>query len=404
MAIVRRKETGRYRVQVSWKRKDGAFSKINGGDYKTMKEAKEAEAAILCKIDKEANKPVTIYEAAKSYMEFLKTEVRTSTRLNKAKFLRLYIIPDLGNIQVKFLNQFQVEKWKKKMALVKSKKTGKNYSSVYLKDIWEVLHSVFAFSKKSLHIENNILDVVGGFKTNPDSITKEKPLRYWTVDQVKTFLDAFSKRIESIPETEHEFILDNGVRLICAISAYAGLRKGEANALKISNFIDGRYPYIKVETSVSQKTNSSDALKHKQKTAKKSRDYLLTDPKNRSSIRDVQIPKVLSEMIRNQIALLKRVPGCTGDAFICGGVYPLADTTIEYLKDTVEKDAGLPHIRFHDLRHSYVSMLINASVPINVISRMVGHSSPEITWKVYSHIYPKSESEAVDALEKVILK
>lgn len=48
----------------------------------------------------------------------------------------------------------------------------------------------------------------------------------------------------------------------------------------------------------------------------------------------------------------------------------------------------LPHIRVHDLRHSYVSMLINKNVDIYTISRMVGHNDIKTTINIYGDLYP----------------
>ena len=52
------------------------------------------------------------------------------------------------------------------------------------------------------------------------------------------------------------------------------------------------------------------------------------------------------------------------------------------------------------INHS--SLLINAGTPVNTISKLVGNSSPEITWKVYSHLYPQTINSAVVNLENLI--
>ncbi len=45
--------------------------------------------------------------------------------------------------------------------------------------------------------------------------------------------------------------------------------------------------------------------------------------------------------------------------------------------------AGLPTIRLHDMRHSYVTALLAAGVPVKVVSQRVGHASPMITLSIY---------------------
>ena len=54
--------------------------------------------------------------------------------------------------------------------------------------------------------------------------------------------------------------------------------------------------------------------------------------------------------------------------------------------DVLEK-WNLPHIRFHDLRHSYATNLIHMRIPITTVSKLLGHESPDITLKIYAHVF-----------------
>lgn len=62
--------------------------------------------------------------------------------------------------------------------------------------------------------------------------------------------------------------------------------------------------------------------------------------------------------------------------------------------------AGLPELRFHDLRHSFASMMLSEGVRVDVVSRMLGHATPAITLNVYSHLMPGDEEAAVARLER----
>jgi integrase len=64
--------------------------------------------------------------------------------------------------------------------------------------------------------------------------------------------------------------------------------------------------------------------------------------------------------------------------------------------------AGLPHIRFHELRHTAVSLLLAAGVPVHIVSRMVGHSQIAITVDTYAHVTPNDLGQAVDAMERLL--
>ena len=59
-------------------------------------------------------------------------------------------------------------------------------------------------------------------------------------------------------------------------------------------------------------------------------------------------------------------------------------------------------VTFHGLRHTHVSMMIRAGVPINVISERVGHADHSITCSIYSHLLPGMRREAVERFERLL--
>jgi integrase len=67
-------------------------------------------------------------------------------------------------------------------------------------------------------------------------------------------------------------------------------------------------------------------------------------------------------------------------------------------KRVLEK-AGLRHIRIHDLRHTFASLLLQAGVPITYVSQHLGHRDASITLKVYAHYIPNPMAREVDRLD-----
>lgn len=61
----------------------------------------------------------------------------------------------------------------------------------------------------------------------------------------------------------------------------------------------------------------------------------------------------------------------------------------------------LPYIRFHDLRHTAATLLLLQSVPVKVVSEMLGHASVTITMNLYMHVLPAMQRAAMDAMEAV---
>jgi integrase len=66
------------------------------------------------------------------------------------------------------------------------------------------------------------------------------------------------------------------------------------------------------------------------------------------------------------------------------------------------KRAGLPQIRFHDLRHTCATLLLTKNVNPKVVSEMLGHATIAITLDTYSHVLPNMQSEAAQAIEDAV--
>lgn len=65
--------------------------------------------------------------------------------------------------------------------------------------------------------------------------------------------------------------------------------------------------------------------------------------------------------------------------------------------------AGLPAIRFHDLRHTYATVALQAGVPVKVVSERLGHKSTGITENLYLHVTPQMAEEAANTVANAIL-
>lgn len=127
-----------------------------------------------------------------------------------------------------------------------------------------------------------------------------------------------------------------------------------------------------------------------------------TPPKNQSSIRTIQMPIPLIDILnehKNRYAAIDRF---TDDFRICGGTRPLRDTSVEKANLRFSKLAGVKKIRIHDFRHSHAFVLVNNGINIQEVARRLDHSNIEITWNTYSHLYPKEEERATEILNKIL--
>lgn len=123
-------------------------------------------------------------------------------------------------------------------------------------------------------------------------------------------------------------------------------------------------------------------------------------PKTEWSKREVAIPKALASRV---LALAE------GDDYLFrnlrGGPLRNADYHQSGWQKAVDKarSAGLrKNPRPHDLRHTHASWLLQEGVPIFVVSRRLGHASIDVTTRVYGHITPQGQKEALAGLERAL--
>ena len=84
------------------------------------------------------------------------------------------------------------------------------------------------------------------------------------------------------------------------------------------------------------------------------------------------------------------------------------DTKVIQVREALEETAdfaasiGLPEVTFHALRHTHASQLIDAGVDIVTISRRLGHAKPDITLRIYAHLFRKDDGKAAAAINAVL--
>ena len=126
---------------------------------------------------------------------------------------------------------------------------------------------------------------------------------------------------------------------------------------------------------------------------------ILKEPKTESSIRTISAPKeiilMLKQLKKDRLAAKLRGEKSHRELiFYDKNLNPIAQDVLSKKFRYFLQENNLKHIRFHDLRHSHVTMLIDAKVPIKVISERVGHSNVNTTLNIYSHALREMDQEA----------
>jgi integrase len=122
-------------------------------------------------------------------------------------------------------------------------------------------------------------------------------------------------------------------------------------------------------------------------------------PKTARSLRHVAMPKTLRDELESWWKLSSHR---ARDDYVFAGSSgtPLdARRMIREVFEPARKAAKLPRLRFHDLLHSYASVLIAQGEHPKVISEQLGHSSVTITMDRYAHLFDRAWTDVSDSLE-----
>ncbi|MDM8523280.1 site-specific integrase [Desulfococcaceae bacterium HSG8] len=294
--------------------------------------------------------------------------VRDSTFERYQGLLNRYIIPEVGKKQADEFTRGDI-----RSLLMKYYKAGQSKSSISL--IKDVLSGVFEYA-----IDDEIID------SNPTKgILKRIGLKTAnTVDTMQIFnrdeVDQFLS------------VCDNPDQFGFFLTAFrTGMRKGELLALEWAD-IDFRCQWIQVSRSCRRGKIS------KTKTGK-----------TRYTDMSAQLAATLAELFekRRQEALNtgKRKP--LKIVFHRKGKNPgryIAESTLEKQFRRLLKKAGLRKIRFHDIRHTYASLLLSSNASPVYVKEQMGHSSIRMTVDRYGHWIPGNSERFVDLLDSQALK
>ena len=66
------------------------------------------------------------------------------------------------------------------------------------------------------------------------------------------------------------------------------------------------------------------------------------------------------------------------------------------------KTAGVKPIKFHGMRHTVATLLLQAGQPVHVVSERLGHSKVSMTMEVYAHVLPDMQREAASTLSAIL--
>jgi integrase len=172
-----------------------------------------------------------------------------------------------------------------------------------------------------------------------------------------------------------------------------GLRLGEALALKWTD-LDLDIGTVQVRHTLQRPTG---------------RPWQLAPPKSKRARRTVHLPGFVVTALRGYRARQNRERLAAGAAWqnldfaftraVDG--HPLHDVSVTHRLQRALAKAGLPHQRFHDLRHAAASLLLAQGADMRIME-VLGHSSITLTANTYSHVGKAAMRDAADKMQRAL--
>lgn len=266
--------------------------------------------------------------------------------------------PEFKSQKINRITTAAVEKWI-------TKRQRKKMNILTIRKILVSLGQIFAYAVRHKYIEHNPLRDAERPRTTGK--TKKRKIRILSVDEINTFLN-------SVKSQKYQTLF--------RLAIFSGARQGELLGLKWSD-LDWGNNQVHI-----QRTFNNQAW-YDTKTATSNRKIDL-GPSMIAALKmwqKVCQPNDLNLMFPNK----------------AGG--PINDGNMRYRYFmTAIKKINLKGVRFHDLRHTYASLMIEQGENIKYIQSQLGHSSPTVTLNVYAHLMKPSNQRAACRLENTVLR
>ena len=223
----------------------------------------------------------------------------------------------------------------------------------------------------------------------------------WQITQTNVFKNVDAPKPEKYKATVYtveqtnkllKLLQDSELYIPGLIAIYTGMRRGEVLALTWQDIdlINGNITVCK--TLSPTKTGLKITTP---KTAKSNRKISISD----ALIKALQLHKEQQEETKRLLKELyidKSLVVCqkNGDYF--------SPTKLDHAFSKLLADNDLPHIRFHDLRHTHASLLLSQGVQAKLISERLGHSTTNVTLNIYAHTYEADNKEVANNFENLL--
>ena len=302
------------------------------------------------------------------YEYYAKIKVRPSSHKTYEGYIKNHIKPSIGNIPLTKLTTLDLQRLYQKLLTegrvdrLEAKNQPKGLSSKTVRNINQVISSAMQLAIQQHLIAQNPTDGCALPKT------EHREMQTLSADQLAAFL----------LEAKH-----SGVFEMYYIELATGLRRGELLGLKWED-IDFSNQTLRVRRQVGRINGEVREAPLKTKNA------------YRTISLGTDAVGVLKQQREKQPSSSYVFPGPTGG--------PIAPDSVLHMLHRVLDRAGLPEIRFHDLRHTFATLALQNGVDVKTVSGMLGHFSAGFTLDTYAHVTTAAQKKAAETMGEVLAR
>jgi integrase len=307
----------------------------------------------------------------KLWLPVVRSQLKESTFESYRRNLELHVLPTLGTtaleaISPRMLNELYVS------LLTSGRRNGAGggLSPKTVRYVHTIVHKVLADAVDEGLLQTNPAERAKAPK--PDR-TSTRQLQCWEPDHLARFL----ANTEGHP-----------LRALWRLAAMTGMRRGELLGLQWAD-IDFDRQRLSIRRNI-----ISVAYR-----------IVETTPKSHHA-RVVDLDPATVETLRahHRDSETQR-PTSRDDHLFCGqDGRPLHPDSVTAQFRILVRDARLPAIRFHDLRHTHATLALRAGIPAKVIAERLGHATPEFTMHQYAHVLPGMQAEAATRVANLVTR
>lgn len=310
------------------------------------------------------------------WLERRRSQLRPTTLHGYRQAIDAYLRPQLGAVRLTELDRPTLERHYARL-LASGGMNGKPLSPGTVKHAHAILHRALKDAFLDGLLDHNPAQLARTPRRDPGAVELDDDLQVWTSQQAAHFLD---------------LVDDHPLRTLWHLAIGTGCRRGELLGLRWQDVDLGAHQ-VRVRRALTVVDGVTRLL-----GTKTSRTRTL-------SVGDSVVAALERE--RDEQAAHRRSAG-EGWADRWGLVFtdatgaPTEPMTVTREFRRLVRTLDVPVIRFHDLRHTHASLLLEQNVPIKVVSERLGHATISMTMDIYAHLLPAMDEDAVARLEATL--